>query len=343
MTPSNSIHATAPGGAVEYPTDAIIAVTYRCDARCEMCNIWQLKPQEFLSAEHYAQMPSSLRDINISGGEAFMRSDIIDIVRVIHQKCPEARIVISTNGFRTAAILKAMDSLRTEIPGIGIGVSLDGIGEVHDRIRGIPNAFEKAMNTLRGLREREYTNVRIGFTAMTDNVGEMRKVYDLSRELGVEFTTAVAQNSEIYFSTRVNQSVEQGGLYDSLGYVMRRELMSYHPKRWLRAYFENGTLMFNRDGRRMLKCRAAHEFFYLAPEGVVYPCLTVPSPMGNLRETSFDALWESQTAEAVRRDIDGCEKCWMICTARSGLKKSLPRAFGWIAREKLRAHMNRNT
>ncbi len=337
----NPVSSKPLPGSVEYPTDAIIAVTYRCDARCEMCNIWQLKPQEFLAVDDYAGVPSSLRDINISGGEAFMRSDIVDIVRVIHNKCPEARIVISTNGFRTDAILAAMETLRKDIPGIGIGVSLDGIGEVHDRIRGIPNAFEKAMKTLRGLREREFTNIRIGFTAMNENVGEMKRVYDLSRELGVEFTTAVAQNSEIYFSTRVNQAVAQEGLYDALGYVMRKELLSYHPKRWLRAYFENGTLEFNRDGRRMLKCRAAHEFFYLAPEGVVYPCLTIPSPMGSLREGSFESVWESAQAQAVRREIDGCEQCWMICTARSGLKKSLPRAFGWIAREKTRAHLGR--
>ncbi|HXV14600.1 MAG TPA: SPASM domain-containing protein, partial [Candidatus Krumholzibacteria bacterium] len=78
--------------------------------------------------------------------------------------------------------------------------------------------------------------------------------------------------------------------------------------------------------------------FYLAPEGIVYPCLTIPSPMGDLKGRSFEDLWESPEADTVRRQIDGCEQCWMICTARSSLKKNLPRALGWIAREKFRAH-----
>jgi MoaA/NifB/PqqE/SkfB family radical SAM enzyme len=100
----------------------------------------------------------------------------------------------------------------------------------------------------------------------------------------------------------------------------------------------NGTLIFNKEKRRILSCRAGIEFFYLAPEGVVYPCLTIPSPMGDLRGRSFEDVWESSEADAVRHQIDGCEQCWMICTARSSLKKNLPRALGWIAREKLRAH-----
>jgi len=340
-----SQHATEPHAngstAVGYPTDAIIALTYRCDARCEMCNIWQLKPQEFLAVDDYAKVPATLKDINVSGGEAFMRKDVVDIVKVIHQKCNNPRIVVSTNGFRTEQIISAMEELRRTIPNIGVGVSLDGMGETHNRIRGVAYAWENATATLRQLKERGFTNVRIGFTAMNENAHEMRQVYDMACEMGVQFTTAVAQNSDIYFSTQVNQNVSSDTLYDALGYVMQHELMSYHPKRWLRAYYENGTLVFNRDKRRILECTAGIDFFYLAPEGIVYPCLTIPSPMGDLKDRSFEDLWESEQADAVRRDIKGCEQCWMICTARSSLKKNIPRALGWIAREKVRSHISR--
>jgi len=333
-------HTSTPEPAPGYPTDAIIALTYRCDARCEMCNIWQLKPQEFLSIDDYAKVPSSLKDINISGGEAFMRSDVVDIVKVIHAKCDNPRIVVSTNGFRTEKIVSAMEELRRTIPNIGVGVSLDGIGETHNRIRGVKHAWENATATLKQLRERGFTNIRIGFTAMNENVHEMRQVYDFANEMGVQFTTAVAQNSEIYFSTQVNTDVSNETLYDALGYVMTHELRSYHPKRWLRAYFESGTLVFNREKRRILECRAGIDFFYLAPEGIVYPCLTIPSPMGDLKGNSFETVWESPQAAQVRREIAGCQQCWMICTARSELKKNLPRALGWIAREKARSHLS---
>ena len=324
---------------VAYPADAILAVTYRCDARCQMCNIWQIKPQEHLSVDDYAKVPSTLRDINVSGGEAFMRKDLVDIVKAVHAKCGNPRIVISTNGFRTEQVVTKMESLRKTIPDIGIGVSLDGIGEIHDKIRGIKNAYDKALTTLQALKEREFKNVRIGFTAMNDNAQEMRKVYDLAQSFGFQFTTAVAQNSEIYFSTQENEHVQDGVLADALGYVIKRELLSYHPKRWMRAYFESGTLLFNEEKRRLLKCRAGIDFFYLAPEGLVYPCLTIPSPMGDLKGHTFEEIWESEAADKVRREIDGCEKCWMICTARSALKQHMPTALAWIAKEKIKRHL----
>ncbi|UCG51097.1 MAG: radical SAM protein [Candidatus Latescibacterota bacterium] len=324
---------------IGYPTDTIIAVTYRCDARCDMCNIWQLKPQEYLTVDDYAKVPSTLRDVNISGGEAFMRKDIIDIVKVIHQKCNGPRIVVSTNGFRSEQIITKMEELRKWIPKIGIGVSLDGIGETHNKIRGIKKAYEKTLKTLQQLREREFGNVRIGFTAMNDNADEMKRVYDLATSMGFEFTMAVAQNSDIYFSTQANDQVKVGALTDALGYVIKKELLSHHPKRWMRAYYESGSLLFNEEGRRLLECRAGIDFFYLAPEGLVYPCLTIPSIMGDLKGHTFEEVWESERADQVRAEIKGCEKCWMICTARSALRRNLPKALTWIAKEKIKNHL----
>jgi MoaA/NifB/PqqE/SkfB family radical SAM enzyme len=323
------------------PTDAILALTYRCDARCQMCNIWQLKPHEDLGVGDYAKIPSSLRDVNISGGEPFLRKDLVDIVRVVHEKCEGPRIVISSNGFRTGHIIAAMEELRKTIPNVGIGISLDGVNDTHDRIRGIPGAYKKALATLQRLEERGFANVRIGFTAMNENVHEMKKVYDLARSLGFQFTTAVAQNSEIYFSTHANTGVESGDLENALGYVIRRELRSRHPKQWLRAYFESGSLKFNKEKRRILKCSAGIDFFYLSPEGLVYPCLTIPEAMGNLKEQSFEEIWQSDRANEVRGRINGCEQCWMICSVRSALRRNAPGVVGWVVKEKIKSHFER--
>ncbi len=170
--------------SVAYPRDAIIAVTYQCDARCQMCNIWQIKPQENLTVDDYAKVPSTLRDVNISGGEAFMRKDIVDIIKTVNDKCNNPRIVVSTNGFRTEQIIRKMEELRRTIPNIGVGVSLDGIGETHNRIRGIKKAYENTLNTLQALKERKFTNVSVAFTVMNDNVQEIRNVYDLAQSFG---------------------------------------------------------------------------------------------------------------------------------------------------------------
>ncbi len=150
---------------------------------------------------------------------------------------------------------------------------------------------------------------------------------------------AIAQNSEIYFTTQVNDQVEHGPLTDALRYVMTRELVSCHPKRWMRAYYLSGILLFSAERKRLLECRAAHDFFYLAPEGLVYPCLTIPSSMGDLKNHTFEEIWESEQADEVRRKVYGCKQCWMICTARTVLRKKLHNALTWIAKEKIKRHI----
>ena len=58
------------------PVDAVLAVTYRCNARCTMCGIWSSKPVAELPPAAYARLPASLRDVNLTGGEPFLRDDL---------------------------------------------------------------------------------------------------------------------------------------------------------------------------------------------------------------------------------------------------------------------------
>lgn len=313
------------------PVDAVVAITYKCDSRCKMCHIWQLPTGEEMAPEEYAKLPETLRDVNITGGEPFLREDIIEVVETIYERCKAPRIVISTNGFERRRIVHAAPSLMKIGKSVGLAVSLDGIGEVHDEIRGVPGGFEKVIETLKQLRLMRFKNVRVAFTAQRQNVGHLGAVYDLSRQFGFEFTTSVAQNSEFYFSTSENEAVDPGELETELCGVMKKELSSANPKRWLRAYFYAGVIRFNSARKRMLSCRAGRDSFFMDPSGMIYPCLTLKREMGNLRERSFREIWESEQSELARAAVDRCtEPCWMICTARSAIRRNPQEAAKWI-------------
>ena len=313
------------------PVDAVIAVTYRCDSRCNMCNIWQLPKGREMAPADYTRIPSSLNDVNLTGGEPFLREDIVEIAGTIYDRCKAPRIVISTNGFQHRRIVHAAPALMKIGKKVGIAISLDGIGEMHDKIRGIDGGFDKVIETLKQIGKLGYRNVRVAFTAQKDNVKHLGAVYDLSRQFGFQFTTSVAQNSDFYFSTDENQQVEPGKLSDEMRYVMRKELLSLSPKRWLRSYFYSGVLQYNEAGSRVLGCRAGRDSFFLDPEGNIYPCLSLEKGMGNILEHSFDEIWQGEAAGGVRRAVDVCSMpCWMICTARTSMKRRPDRAAGWI-------------
>lgn len=318
------------------PTEAIVSVTNRCDARCTMCNIWRMDRQEWLGAEDYRRaLPPTLRNVNITGGEALLRPDIEDIVRAIHEN-GRPRIIIATNGFRTERTVETISHLRRSIPDIGVAVSLDGDEAAHDRMRGVPRAFRRAIETLRALRAAGIRDLRIGFTATRDNIGHLLRVYDLSVELGVEFTATVAQNSDVYYGTRENLAVDARQVTAAFGALADRRLASASPKNWLRAYFDEGVIHFATTGERLSACDAASGFFYLAPTGDVFPCLTLNRPLGNLRTQSFDEIWHGALARSVRSEVRSCRQCWMMCTARTELQRQ-PVAVGlWLARAQWR-------
>ena len=85
-------------------TSGTVIVTYRCNARCSMCNRYKApsKPEEEISIETIKKLPK-MYFTNITGGEPFIRTDLKDIVRELYKKSD--RIVISTNGFFTDRIV----------------------------------------------------------------------------------------------------------------------------------------------------------------------------------------------------------------------------------------------
>ena len=320
------------------PSEAIISVTNRCDARCTMCNIWQLDRAELLGAEDYRRgLPSGLRNVNLTGGEALLRPDIVDVAQAIFEATGRPRIILATNGFRTERTIRTIERIRTFVPALGIAVSLDGDAVTHDRMRGVPDAHRRAVETLRAIRQIGIRDVRIGFTATAENVDQLMGVYALARELGVEFAATVAQNSEVYYATDANLGIDPEEVARHFGALIEMRLRSPAPKDWLRAYFDQGVIHFAQTGARPTACDAASGFFFVAPTGDVYPCLTLPRVIGNIRTQSFDALWHGEQARRVREEVRHCTRCWMMCTSRTELKRRPVRVASWVALGRLKA------
>ena len=324
---------------VNLPIDCVLAVTYRCNSRCTMCDIWKLKDTPELELDQYKKLPLTLRDINVSGGEPFLRQDIVELVRILHKTCPRARIVISTNGYLTDLIKSKMYEILRHVPDAGVGVSIDGIEEMHDKIRGIPGGFNLAIKTVEVLRkEVGVRNLRLAFTVSRQNVEHLSKVYDLSRKLGVQFTMALAQSSEFFFGgKRVEESPDTNVLKEQFNYVIRQELKSWQPKRWVRAYFTKSLLDFAITGKQTLSSRAGTDFFFLDPFGNIYPSVVHNAIMGNLHEKNFEEIWNSPEAEAARAKVrEAKQDVWMICTARTAIKNHPFRVGWWILKNKLK-------
>lgn len=315
------------------PKDATIVITYKCNARCVMCNIWQKEKKPELALEIYKKLPSSLEEINITGGEPFLRSDLPEIINVINKTCNYPRIIISTNGLLPDILDKSLAKIQCYSKNnIGIGLSLDGIGGKHDKIRGIPGAYSKVLQSLDVVKKNNFKNIRLAFTMSDLNFNELLKVYELSRKLKVDFSWIVAQSSSHYFGINIKLTADNAK--KNIKDLIQKQLKSWRPKTLARAYFSNALYEFIFKHKYPWQCQAMNSSFFLDPYGDIYPCNALNQKAGNILSQSFQEIWFSKEADKICEITKKCQKCLMICSARETIKKHWLQVGWWILRHK---------
>lgn len=310
--------------------DGILAVTYRCNSRCIMCRTWEhpTKRELEIRPEDLTTLPRMVR-LNITGGEPFLKEDLDEILTLVRTKAK--RVVISTNGFLTQKTLQVMSRHRD----VGIRISFDGIGETHDRIRGVERAHTRALATLKGLKELGIKDLGIAVTISDRNAQDLVGLYRLAGENCVELATAILHNA-YYFHKEDNAIADKAHVEIEIRRLMREYLGSSHPKDWFRAYFCNGIIEHMYGKQRELKCTMATDSFYIDPYGQMRPCNVMNFPFGNIKERSFQEIWASPEAEEARRRVNACAaNCWMIGSVGHLMRQKLWIPLVWIAKNKL--------
>jgi Fe-coproporphyrin III synthase len=328
----NADHAPKP----PLPTDCSIVTTYRCQMRCEMCSIWEnpTDPAQEIRAEELAILPK-LKVINITGGEPFVRKDIDEIAEIALQKAE--LVVVSTSGWHGDRIIEFC----RRFPRVGIRVSIEGLSQSNDRLRGRPSGFDRALELLLALKEARHENIGFGMTVSNHNSADLLPLYRLAKNLGFEFATATFHNS-FYFHRSDNVITERDRVVEDFFRLAEEQLKERSPKSWFRALFNLGLIRYIRGQPRMLPCEAGLANFFVFPYGDLYPCNGLEDrywrkTLGNIRQArSFDELWYGDAANEVRELVRTCPKnCWMVGTAAPVMKKNLRKVGPWVARAKL--------
>ena len=324
--------------AKKTPTDASIILTYRCPMQCKMCNIWK-NPTDIkkeISPDDLRCLPK-LKFINLTGGEPFIREDLEEIVRVCYTKSP--RIVISTSGWYEDRVI----ALAKKFPNIGIRISIEGLSQKNDELRGREGGFDRGLRTLLRLKEMGLNDIGFGCTISNNNSRDMLSLYQLSKSLGMEFATASFHNS-YYFHKEDNVITNKDEVCENFRTLIEWQLQEKHPKSWFRAYFNMGLINYIEGNRRMLPCEAGTVNFFIDPWGEVYPCNGMEEKywkdsMGNIHDCeAFLTLWNSPKAEQVREMVRKCPKnCWMVGTASPVMKKYVKYPAKWALKNKLRS------
>lgn len=320
--------------------ECAVVVTYRCNARCQMCNTWQnpsRRAEEFDPAI-LEKLPGGMERLNITGGEPLLRNDIEDIVRILDKKTK--RLEISTNGYFYDRIIKLCE----KFPHLTIRVSLEGLPGLNDQLRGIKDGFDRGLRTI--LRLKEMGQRDIGFCVVISdrNCADLLDLYHLCAGMGVEFGGATMHNS-FYFHKHDNRIEDTEKVVREMKGFIRALLSSQRTnwrlraKDWGRAYLNLGILRYIQGNFRTLPCGAATDTFFVSPFGEILACNGSAEPwvMGDLKSQAFEELWRSPQSEAVRQQVRDCRRnCWMTGTAVPAMRKNPLVPLTWVVKNKIR-------
>ena len=167
------------------PVILIFFVTSRCNLRCSHCFFWQEinnAVDDELSIHEIRKISRSLEHplfLSLTGGEPFLRKDMVEIISAFHEGCGIRDVGITTNGTLEKTIIETVASVFDEklVSNLSIQVSLDGLGATHDGIRGVKGAFDKAFSTVKELRRIQKTyprlNVKTCLSVEKQNISEL--------------------------------------------------------------------------------------------------------------------------------------------------------------------------
>ncbi|MFZ5801250.1 MAG: radical SAM/SPASM domain-containing protein [Candidatus Omnitrophota bacterium] len=294
----------------------VYEVTDRCNSHCQHCDIWRqtsnhpmLAPQEvsnFLSNRRF----SGLRDCLITGGEPVLREDIKELILAINAARPKATITLSTNALLPERVLEVLRFCIEKNIVVNLGVSLDGIGEAHDKIRGVEGNFAKADYLLKEAKQLKGSNpdkvglITIGFTLSNLTAGNLRAVRDYAEHLRLGFLTQLYEEFPYYHNI---VSAKEKNLENYLHSGNDRLI---EEVKQLPVNFHNEVLLEALSGRLRLRCDALRGFFLLRCNGDVATCLCqCEKPLGNIKTETFEDIWQGAAAQQARKRVEGCRGC----------------------------------
>lgn len=300
-----------------HPITLTFSVTSRCQSRCLTCRIgeqfqegaFQNRPD--LTLEEIEKIFRSLGPIyffNVSGGEPFLRRDLPRIIDLAVTYLKPAIIHIPTNALtpdRIEAmclqILEGNLKRGVKIP-LTIKPSIDGLGKLHDYIRGIPGNFKKLEETIVRLKllEEEYPefHLELGTIISKYNVDHLDEIEDYVHALDIQsYRNEIAEERAEFFN-KGEGIAPSAELYEKVLRRFSAEVVQRLPdKRSLTRLTETLRLVYYglavrilKTGKQVIPCFGGISNLHLNFDGELWPCcvLGYDYPLANLRDVDYD-------------------------------------------------------
>jgi radical SAM protein with 4Fe4S-binding SPASM domain len=316
------------------PIYAVWETTLRCDLACRHCGsrAGRSRPDELTTAEALdlvRQMADlGVKEVTVIGGEAYLRDDWVDIVREIRTLGMQCTMTTGGRGLTKDRARAGADAGL-----MSVSVSVDGLREIHDALRGVEGSYDSAMAALDNLREVGIpvsANTQIGRASMREIPELLERLIEKNiHSWQLQLTVAMGRAADephlllepyqmievMPMVARLKRRADEVGVRiwpgNNIGYFGPYESL-------LRGTLPRG---------HMSSCGAGRSTLGIEANGDIKGCPSLPTSDyvgGNIRENSLRDIWERASALRFTRDrtvedLWGyCRDCYYNDVCRSG-------------------------
>jgi MoaA/NifB/PqqE/SkfB family radical SAM enzyme len=301
------------------PLNLTLSPSPKCNSRCLTCNIWMKRENE-LTIDEWDKVLASLGTapywFTISGGEPLMYPHVVELAQLAYKHCRPGIINIPTNAIlpiipdRVERIARACPESQ-----LIINLSLDGVGEKHDYIRGVKGNFEKfeeRLKQLLSLRSR-VSNLMVGIHSVVSvfSVGHLDEIIDYADRSGADqFITEIAE-PRIELDTvglPITPAPEDyaKAIDRLIAYVEKKQFRgTARITEAMRVEYYKLVKRILDEQDQVIDCYAGWVSAQIYADGTVWPCCVRADDLGNLRDHNYDfkQIWFGEKIKEVRRSV----------------------------------------
>lgn len=316
------------------PYKLTYAITYDCNSRCKICNIWKKKSKNELKLEQikkFFEKNNYFSWIDLTGGEPFLRKDLVDIVKIIQKNCKNLYLLhLPTNGFSTKLIIEKSKQIASlKLKKFILSVSLDGPPELNDQLRN-KNAFSNSIRTYKELKKLGI-EAYFGMTLSNYNYNKFGDTFYAVKKLipkikYTDFHMNIAHNSPHFYSNE-EKDLRRNEIISEINNFIKLRGFAVTPVKWLEKRYLGLIGKYLRTKKTPIKCLALSSSIFLDPYGNIYPCSIYNRKLGNIRGFNYSLknIWKSGKIKEIRSQIlkKQCPNCWTPCEAYQSILGNL--------------------
>ena len=313
------------------PFTLTFSVTAACQSRCKTCKIGDMyhdnpdRKKEDLTVGEIENVFKTMKPLyffNVSGGEPFLRNDLPEIIELACRYLKPRIIHVPTNALMPKKILKITsdtlqiinkdynDTILTVKP------SIDGVGDLHDLIRGVKGNFQRLLETLELLKqlvaENDNFHLELGTVVSNYNIDHLEEIEDFVHSLDVEsYRNEIAEQRSEFFNigdpitptAEVYERFVKDFSQKIASNISKKKKLTKATEALRLTYYQIASRIL-KENRQVIPCYACISNVHINYGGGVWPCcvLGYEQEIGNLRNCNYDfqQLWYSDEAKKVR-------------------------------------------